>query len=820
MTASHPDLASLLSQESIERAILNHLKYDLGKTRAEASGDDLFMALARTVRDMAMDAMLATEERYRGADVKMVYYLSMEFLMGRSLGNNLINLGVYDLCKHAVERMGYDLEEVREHEADAALGNGGLGRLAACFLDSMATLGIPGYGYGINYEYGLFKQEIEDGWQVERPDQWLQSGAAWEIERSDDKLFIPLKGRILPEIDRENEYNPLWVDWQTLLGMPFDMPVVGFGGKTVNRLRLYAARASDEFNMRIFNEGDYARAVHQKIETETVSKVLYPNDLYRAGQELRLTQEYFLVACAMRDIVRAYKARYSSFEGFAEKVAVQLNDTHPALAVAELMRILVDEEDVPWLRAWAITRQTFGFTNHTLMPEALERWPVLLLGYLVPRHLEIIQEINRRFLGEAAMLLGNDPTMLARVSLIEEGADPKVRMAHLAVVGAHAVNGVAAIHTGLLKETVLRDFARLWPEKFSNKTNGITPRRWLLQANPRLAALVTERLGPGWITDLDRLADLRPLADDAGFQQQFREAKHAGKLRLARVIQDLTRVTVDPDSLFDCQAKRLHEYKRQLLNALHIIHLYLDLLDHPTRAFTPRTQIFAAKAAPGYHIAKLIIKLINNLSAVINNDPRTAGRLHVVFLPDYRVTLAEQIIPAADVSEQISTAGREASGTGNMKFALNGALTVGTLDGANVEIRDAVGAANIYIFGHTVAELAALTRAGYHPWDRYHSDPRLRRTLDALGSELFAPGQPGLFAPLVDLLLGRGDEYFLLADFPAYIETQERVSHDFLERDDWSRRAILNVAAMGYFSSDRTIREYARDIWQVAPLGS
>jgi starch phosphorylase len=819
MTSSNPDLARFMQLESIEGSILSHLKYMLGKTRATATIDDLYMGLARTVRDLAIDGMLPTQERYRTADVKMIYYLSMEFLMGRALGNNLINLGLYNLCRDAVARLGYDIEEVREREADAALGNGGLGRLAACFLDSMATLGIPGFGYGINYEYGLFKQEIDDGWQVERPDQWLAYGSAWEIERPDEKVFVPYKGYILHEADREShEYNPMWLDWQTIVGVPYDMPIVGFGGRTVNRLRLYAARASDEFNMRIFNEGDYARAVQQKIQSETVSKILYPNDLYRAGQELRLTQEYFLVACAVRDIVHSYKQAHSSFSQFPEKVAIQLNDTHPALAVAELMRILVDEEDVPWLQAWQITTRTFGYTNHTLMPEALEKWPVSLMRELVPRHLEIIYEVNRRFLQEAAPILGNDPTKLGRVSLIEEDGDPKVRMANLAIVGSHSVNGVAAIHTELLKQTVVHEFAEIWPEKFNNKTNGITPRRWLLEANPQLAGLITDRIGSGWITDLEQLAALTPLATDPAFQREFREVKHANKIELTRLIRELVRVTVNPESLFDVQAKRLHEYKRQLLNALHVIHLYLDLLEDPNQEFTPRTNIFAAKAAPGYTMAKLIIKLINNIGAVVNRDPRIQDKLKCVFLPDYRVTLAEELIPGADVSEQISTAGKEASGTGNMKLALNGALTVGTLDGANVEIRDAVGAENIYIFGLTVEEIGELRRRGYNPWEQYQSDARIRRVLDALGSEMFCPGQPGLFAPIVDSLLNRGDEYFVLADLPAYIDVQERVARDFRDPAAWSEKAIRNVAGMGVFSSDRTVTQYAREIWGVEPL--
>jgi glycogen phosphorylase len=820
MTDSGLTLTTRLDRgrDAIEAMILSHLKYTLGKSWEQASVADLYMSLAYTVRDLAMDVMLETQERYRRPDVKLVHYLSMEYLIGRSLGNNLINLGVADVCADALRRLGYDLDEVRDEEADPALGNGGLGRLAACFLDSMATLGIPGYGYGINYEFGLFRQEFENGHQVERPDRWLAGGSPWEIEHPDQQVTIPLRGRVLHEQDGARDINPTWLDWQTLVGVPYDMPVVGYGARTVTRLRLYAARASDEFDIRIFNQGDYTRAVEEKIRSESVSKILYPSDSVRAGQELRLTQEYFLVACALRDIVRGHKARRLPMDAFADANAIHLNDTHPALAVAELMRILVDEEGMAWDRAWPVARRTLAFTNHTLLPEALETWPVPLVEYLLPRHLQIIYEINLRFLvDEARPFFGDDEAALERVALIDDHGERRVRMANLAIVGSHAVNGVAALHSRLLREAVFADFARLWPEKFTNVTNGITPRRWLLKANPRLAASVSARVGDGWITDLDQLHGLRAFADDRAFQEQFAEIKRANKRDLAALIAEQLSVTADPASLFDVQAKRLHEYKRQLLNALHIVHLYLGLKDAPGAEITPRTFVFAAKAAPGYWMAKLIIKLINNIARVVNEDPAVRDQLRVAFLPDYRVTLAERIIPAADLSEQISLAGKEASGTGNMKLALNGAVTIGTLDGANIEIAEAVGPENIYIFGLTIEDVAALRAAGYHPRQYYERDERLRRAIDAIQADTFSRGEPDIFQPIVDSLLGR-DEFMLLADFDAYLAAQARVALDFLDRPAWTRKAIVNTASVGRFSSDRAVREYARKIWHVRPV--
>ena len=798
-----------------QRALHHHLRYSLGKHPEALSVHDRYLGTALAVRDWLVDRMLETDARYDAVDAKRVYYLSLEFLMGRSLGNNLVNLGILELGRGLLQDLGADLEEVRDAEHDAALGNGGLGRLAACFLDSLATLGMPGYGYGINYEFGLFRQEISGGYQREKPDNWFAEHCPWLLERPDEACQIPVYGRVEHGADRRGHYNPQWMDWQLIVGVPHDMPVVGYGGRTVNVLRLYSARASDDFDMEIFNAGDYLRAVEQKMTSETISKVLYPSDAVPAGRELRLLQEYFFVACAIKDIVRRYQRRHSTFDAFASKVAIQMNDTHPALAVAELMRTLVDEHDVPWDTAWEITRATCGYTNHTLLPEALERWPVPLFARVLPRHLQIIYEINRRFLDQVVARWPGDDHRLQRMSLIEEGGEQQVRMAHLAIVGSHSVNGVSALHSELVTTTLVPDFFQLWPERFNNKTNGVTQRRWVLKANPGLAALLTEAVGDGWVTDLDRLRGIEPLADDAGFQQRFLAVKRANKERLAGVILDGCRVVVDPDALFDVQAKRIHEYKRQLLAAMGVIDTYLGLVDDGIDPVAPRTYVFAGKAAPGYWAAKQIIKLINNLAQVINADPRARGRIRVAFVPDYRVSLAERIVPAADLSEQISTAGKEASGTGNMKFAMNGALTIGTLDGANIEIRDAVGGENIFIFGLQAAEVAALQRSGaYRPRDVYDRDPRVRRVIDSLASDRFCPREPGLFQWLADTLLGH-DEYFHLADLGSYLDTQERVGQEFVEPVTWARKAILNVARTGTFSSDRTIREYADTIWGV-----
>jgi starch phosphorylase len=800
---------------AFQDSIRAHIKYTLGKGWEKLSTRDAFLAVALAVRDRLIDHMLETQERYEQTDAKRLYYLSMEFLMGRFLGNNLYNLGLFEMCRDVMLNMGFNLDEIRAREPDAALGNGGLGRLAACFLDSLATLNMPGYGYGINYEYGLFRQEIENGYQKERPDHWLEYGTPWQIRRADEVCVIPVFGHVEHAADRTDQYNPMWMDWKILIGVPNDMPIVGYGGRTVNFLRLYSARSSHEFDMEIFNQGDYIKAVDQKIATETITKVLYPSDSVEKGRELRLLQEYFLVACAIRDIINRYQKKHRAFDDFSSKVAIQLNDTHPAIAVAELMRVLIDENDLPWEKAWDTTVSTLAYTNHTLLPEALEKWPVTLFERVLPRHLQIIYEIERRFLDQIEVRWPGDAEKANRMRIVEQGEAAQVKMGHLAIVGSHSINGVAALHSELVKTTLVPDFYQMWPERFNNKTNGVTQRRWLLKANPGLASLITKTIGDGWITDLDRLRGLEPHADDEEFQDEFRKVKRANKDRLAKVIQETTRVIVDPTSLFDAQIKRMHEYKRQLLDVMHIIHEYLRLVEDDQPVFVPRTYIFAGKAAPGYWAAKQIIKLINSVGRVINRDRRTQGLIKVVFIPDYRVSLAEKIIPAADLSEQISTAGKEASGTGNMKFAMNGALTIGTLDGANIEIREEVGEENIFIFGLKAHEIQEMVSQGtYNPREHYEANPYVKRVVDALNSDMFCADEPGLFQWIYRSLLEK-DQYFLLADLPSYIEAQLEVGREFKNPAAWTRKAILNVARIGKFSSDRTIKEYAGEIWNI-----
>lgn len=796
-----------------------YLKYTLGKSWEQASKNDIYKAVSFAVREKLIDGMIETETRYKQADAKRVYYISMEFLMGRSLGNNLYNLGVNDLVNDALMDMGYDLEEIRETEIDAALGNGGLGRLAACFLDSIATLGMPGYGYGMNYEFGLFRQEIDNGYQREKPDHWYSAETPWLIERPEEICTIPVYGRIEHFQDRDGKYNPMWMDWKILIGVPYDMPIIGYGGKTVNYLRLFSARSSDEFDMQIFNEGDYFKAVEQKISNETISKVLYPSDSFEAGKELRLLQEYFMVACSVRDIIRKYLADHDNFDSFADKVAMQLNDTHPALTVAELMRSFIDEYDLLWDKAWEITKATLGYTNHTLMPEALEKWPVPLMEYVLPRHLQIIYEINHRFLQDISTKWPGDIDRLRRMSLIEEGDVKQVRMAYLSIVGSHSVNGVAELHSELVKKDLVPDFYHVFPERFNSKTNGVTQRRWILKANPQLSDLITKTIGDGWITDLYKFKELEKFAEDKAFQEEFLDIKKNNKVRLAKTILDTTRYEVDADSIFDIQIKRLHEYKRQFLNVMHIIHQYLSLVEDKKELLVPKTYIFAGKAAPGYYIAKLIIKLINSVAEVVNNDSRVNDLIKVIFIPDYKVSLAEKIIPAADLSEQISTAGTEASGTGNMKLAMNGSLTIGTLDGANIEIQEEVGNENIYICGLRVEQIQGMReRNAYNPWDYYNQNPNIKRVMDSIGSNMFCSKEPGIFRPLYDKILHEGDYYFHLADFQSYADTQERTSQDYVERDKWAKMAILNVARTGKFSSDRTIEEYAKEIWGIKPV--
>jgi len=798
-------------QESMHK----YIRYVLGKRWEDATDQDLFNAVSSAVRMLLIDIKMETEKRYELSDVKELHYLSIEFLPGRLLSNNLINMGIREKCQNILKDMGIDLAELLEEEHDPALGNGGLGRLAACYLDSLATLGMPGFGYGINYDYGLFKQSIMGGEQRENPDFWPNRSSPWLAAGSGSKRMIPVYGRIEGSEDMNGEYNPMWVDWQLIIGRAHDIPVAGYGGRTVNWLRLFSAWASEAFDMQVFNDGDYFRAVDEKIQFESISKILYPSDFKEAGRELRLVQEYFLVACSVHDIVQGYLNRYKNFDKFSDKVAIQLNDTHPALTVVELMRVFVDVHGMEWNRAWEITTGTLGYTNHTLLPEALETWPASIVERVIPRHLQIIYEINKRFVEFVRKSFPNDPGMVQSMSIVQEGEEKFIRMANLAIIGSHSVNGVAGIHSELIKTRLVPEFNRLWPEKFNNKTNGVTPRRWLLSANPGLAELISGAIGDSWITDLENLRHLEPLIHDAGFLDSFSQVKRENKIRLAAIIKQTTYIDVDPDSIFDVHAKRIHEYKRQFLNVLNIVHTYLKIKEGKMPSF-PRTFIFAGKAAPGYVNAKLIIRLINGVAEVVNSDPEVNQWVRVAFIPDYRVSLAEVIIPAADVSEQISCAGMEASGTGNMKFAMNGALTVGTLDGATIEIAERVGQENLYIFGLNVEEVAAM-RKKYNPLDYIENNPELMEVMKAVDSDLFCKKAPGLFGRLYHSIVDQGDYYFNMADFYSYVETQNRVAYDYGNRRAWAVRSLLNTARTGYFSSDRAIREYAGKIWNIKP---
>jgi starch phosphorylase len=802
--------------EPLRQSILRHIHYTLARPEANLFPQELYKPLSLTIRDFLIDDLLKTEQRYRDQKVKRLGYLSMEFLMGRWLSDNLCNLGLNDQCRTVLAEFGIKLEDVLEVEPDAGLGNGGLGRLAACFLESLATMGMPGYGYGIDYEYGMFRQEIVGGFQKEKPDRWKSEGTPFYIERPQDYCAVPLYGRIQSSRDSQGNRRQGWVDSKIVVGVPNDMPVAGFGGTTVNYLRLFTARASEDFDIEIFNRGDYIRAVEQKIASENISRVLYPSDSVLSGKELRLTQEYFLVSCALRDILRHYVATHSGFDDLPNKVAVQMNDTHPSLCVAELMRLLVDEHQLDWDKAWELTVATLGYTNHTLLPEALERWPVSLMERVLPRHMEIIFGINYQFLRIITRSWPTDLDKQRRMSIIEEGPEKYVRMANLAIVGSHAVNGVSQLHSDLIKSSLVPDFAQLWPERFSNKTNGVAPRRWILKANPGLAALLTRAVGPEWITDLERVRAIEKGVSDPAFLNEFQEIKRRNKEKLAREVFNTTAVAIDPHSMFDVHVKRIHEYKRQLLNVMRVIHEYMSMVDDGTDSQIQRTYIFAGKAAPGYWAAKQIIKLINNVAQVVNTDPRCKDRIKVVFVPDYRVSLAEIIMPAADLSQQISTAGMEASGTGNMKLAMNGALTLGTLDGANIEIMEAVGEANIYTFGLTREDVSWYQESrSYHPREVYDKDAIVHRVVDSLGSNRFCPDEPGLFRWIVDELLDRGDRYFHLADLSSYIEASHRAEKDYQEPAVWTAKSILNVARTGFFSSDRTISEYAREIWNI-----
>ena len=818
MSLSSPKASPALAS-TFEASILYHLRYSLGLKLEQSSKRELCLAISLAVRNILIERMFEAEEQYQRAEAKRLYYLSMEFLIGRSLYNNLSNLGLIEKCRDSLQDLGVELDDIFDEEEDAALGNGGLGRLAACFLDSLATLHMPGYGCGINYEYGLFKQVIENGQQKEQPDHWIEYGSPWMLKRPEEICTIPLYGHLEFNRGPAGRKRPKWVGWQEVIGLPHNLPIVGYGGETVNTLRLYSARSSHEFDMEVFSTGDYLQAVEQKVESEMISKVLYPSDSVERGRELRLIQEYFLVACALEDIFKTYLASHDNFGAFPSQVAIQLNDTHPTLAVAELMRRLIDDHDLGWAQAWEITQATLAYTNHTLLPEALEKWSLPLFEYVLPRHLDIIYEINHRFLQKVTTIWPGDLERMRRISIIEEGEPKHVRMAHLAIVGSHSVNGVSRLHSEMVKASLVPDFYALWPERFNNKTNGMTQRRWLLQANPGLAQLITHTIGDAWITNLEALRALEPRAQDTAFQQAFMDVKRANKVRLAQCIAQTTGINVSPESLFDIQVKRIHEYKRQSLKLLHIIHTYLCLIEDRTPPSVPRTFIFAGKAAPEYWAAKQIIHMIHSVAEVINNDARVADWMKVVFIPDYRVSLAEIIIPAADLSEQISTAGKEASGTSNMKFALNGALTIGTYDGANIEICEEVGEDNIFIFGLRAETIETLRRQGtYQPQAYCKREPALARVMAALRSSLFCPQTPDLFSWFYDALMEKGDYYFHLADLASYIPAQLHAADVYTQPALWAQKAIYNVARVGKFSSDRTIREYASDIWKIQPV--
>ena len=800
--------------QDIKRSFLENLHLSLGRLPAHATLNDLYVALAMTVRDRVYDRGVRTIERCIREDARLVAYLSAEYLPGPHTANNLLNLGISGAARQALSELGHDLDEILEQEEEPGLGNGGLGRLASCYMDSLASVEVPAIGYGIRYEFGIFDQIIRDGWQVEITDKWLRFGNPWETPRPEVSYDVCFGGRTEHGRDEAGRHCVKWTPDTTVKGIAYDTPILGYRVGTCNLLRLWKAEAVESFDFACFNHGDYYRAVEDKMSSENITKVLYPNDEVVAGKTLRLQQQFFFTTCSLQDMIRLHLELGWPIEQFHEKFAVQLNDTHPSIAVAELMRLLVDVHGMEWEPAWGVACRTFAYTNHTLLPEALEKWPVELFARLLPRHLEIILEINRRFLIEVRATFPSDDARMERMSIIDERPPRSVRMAHLAAVASHRINGVAELHSKLLRTMVMQDFARMWPEKFCNVTNGVTPRRFVAMSNPPLASLLTEKLGEGWLTNLDQLRELEPLAGDAEFQGRWREVKLVAKRDLAALILRRTGITVDPESMFDVQAKRLHEYKRQHLNALHILALYLRLKRDPASKIPPRTFIFGGKAAPGYVMAKLIIKLITSAGDLINGDPDVKGRLKVVFFPDFNVKNAQHVYPAADLSEQISTAGKEASGTGNMKFALNGALTIGTLDGANVEIREEVGAENFFLFGLTAEEVQQVKAAGYQPREHRDGNEALREVLDFVSSGALSGGDRGLFQPLVDNLLS-SDPFLVLADYQAYVDCQDRVSAMWLDQAAWTRASILNVARMGKFSSDRSIRQYAEQIWHV-----
>ena len=800
---------------SLSNQFAEHLEFNLVRDKITATSDDAFHALSMSIRDRLVRRWIRTQQRYKEEDVKRVYYLSLEFLMGRLLGNALINMNFYDECYNILKKDGYSLEDIRDHEQEMALGNGGLGRLAACFLDSMATLELPAFGYGIRYEYGIFEQDINKGYQVERADNWLKLGNPWEIMRRNLIFKVKFYGRIIQ--DNNNHLKFKWVDTQDVNALAYDIPIPGYGTNTVNNLRLWEAKATSSFNFQDFNTGNYVAAVAEKTDSETISKVLYPNDTIDKGKFLRLKQQYFFVSATLQDIIRKYKINHDTFDKFAEKTAIQLNDTHPVIAIPDLMRILIDDEGLEWDKAWEITTKTFSYTNHTVVPEALEEWSESIMGELLPRHLQIIYEINRRFLEYVREFYTTDGAILSKMSILREHPDRKIRMSNLAIVGCHTVNGVAELHTEILKKTIFYHFNKIYPNKFKNVTNGITPRRWLKSANPLLSGLISERIGDKWVTKLSELKKLEKFINDKEFLENWRGSKWLNKKLLIKHIETDYGLKINPDSMFDVQIKRFHEYKRQLLNVLHIITLYNRIKDNPKKDFVPRTIIFGGKAAPAYFAAKLIIKLINSVADVVNNDKVVGDRLKVVFIKNYSVSLAEKIIPASELSEQISTAGFEASGTGNMKFALNGALTIGTMDGANVEIREEVGADNIFIFGLLADEVMKIKNNGYDPRDYYEKDAELKRVIDMLASDYFNRKEPGIFKSIVESLLNV-DYYCSLPDYRPYIETQDKVSKLYKDLDKWTQKSILNVARIGKFSSDRSVQDYAKNIWKVKPV--
>lgn len=809
---------SFISKEAVKSAVVDSLRNLFRKTVDNATDVEIYEAAVYALRTVFTEKWIKTHDEYKEKDVKMVYYLSMEFLMGRFFGNSVMNLLMYDTVKEALEELGFDYNTLENTEQDPGLGNGGLGRLAACFLDSLSTMEYPAYGCGIRYHYGIFEQQIDNGYQVERPDNWLANGDFWSIKRSEYEVEVKFGGDVRTELKENGELKFIQENYSSVIAVPYDYPVIGYGNNTVNTLRLWEARPKNFFDLQSFNAGNYAKALEEQNIANTITEVLYPADEHIQGKELRLRQQYFFISATVQRVIDRFKKDHSDFKLLPEKVAFQLNDTHPSIAVAELMRVLVDENDVPWDDAWEITTKVCAYTNHTIMSEALEKWPIELFSRLLPRIYMIIEEINRRFCIELVQKYGNNPSKIHDMSII---ADGQIKMAYLAIVGSHSVNGVARLHTEILKNQELKNFYEFYPKKFNNKTNGITQRRWLLHANRPLAELISSTIGDKWITDLDELNKLLPYADDSEFRGKFMAIKRENKKALAQYIKETNGIDVDPESIYDIQVKRLHEYKRQLLNVFHIIDLYFRIKANPSMEITPRTFIFGAKAAAGYKRAKDIIKLINSVADVVNNDPDVAGRIKVVFMANYCVSLAEKLIPAADVSEQISTAGKEASGTGNMKFMLNGAVTIGTMDGANVEIYEEVGADNIIIFGLSSEETARMSSEhSYNPWDVYHSDERVRRIMESLVDGTFSPSNPDIFRDIYYSLLGndRSDEYFVLKDFASYVEAQERLEKMYKDKEAWAKMAVINTAKSGKFSSDRTIKEYAEEIWNLKPL--